>query len=78
MLNGSALWNYNPSVSQSKQFQLYFTNPYVDGISKTLTTFGNTQTERIVYMGPRYASSVKLIKAYSLCPSRDDNQVTDS
>jgi hypothetical protein len=75
MLNGSPHWSYNPSMGQNKQFQLYFTNPYVDAISKALTTFGNTQPERIVYMGPRYPSSIKLIKAYS---SPHDKEVTDS
>ncbi len=70
-------WKFNPAINQTKQFPLYFTHPLADTISKTLTAFGSTHQERIVYMGPRHTSSLKLIKAYSI-DSRQDSEVTDS
>lgn len=39
-------------------------NPTVDIVSKTLTSFGNSQTYRVVYMGPRHNSNMKAFKAY--------------
>jgi hypothetical protein len=78
MLNSPPLWKFNPSICQSKQFPLYFTNSCVDTISKALTAFGSSQNERIIYMGPRYTSSCKLLKAYSHSESRTDNEINDS
>jgi hypothetical protein len=70
-------WKYNPSMNQTKQFPLYFTNPLTDAISKSLTAFGSIQKERIIYMGPRHTSSSKLLKAYAI-DSRPDSELVDS
>lgn len=70
-------WKFNPSINQTKQFPLYFTYPLADTISKALTAFGSVQQERIVYMGPRHTSSIKLLKAYTE-DSRSDSEVLDS
>lgn len=70
-------WKFNPFISQTKQFPLYYTYPLTDTISKALTAFGSVQQERIVYMGPRHTSSIKLIKAYSI-DSRPNNEIIDS
>lgn len=70
-------WKFNPSINQTIQFPLYFTYPLTDTISKTLTAFGSIQQERIVYMGPRHTSSIRLLKAYSV-DSKADSEVVDS
>lgn len=70
-------WKFNPSINQTKQFPLYFTNTLTDTVSKTLTAFGSNQHERIVYMGPRHTSSSKLLRAYAL-DSRSDGEINDS
>jgi hypothetical protein len=73
-----SLWKFNTSNIQSTQFPLYFTQPFVDSICKSLTAYGSIRTERILYMGPRYTSSLKLLKAHSSSESRTENEVLDS
>ena len=58
-------WKPNLSHHQFKQFPIYFTNPQVDLVSKSLTSFGVTQIHRVVYMGPRHVSNLKAFKMYS-------------
>jgi hypothetical protein len=70
-------WKFNPSINQTKQFPLYFTNKLTDTVSKTLTAFGSSQQEIIVYMGPRHTSSSKLLRAYAF-DSRSDGEINDS
>lgn len=59
-------------ITKLRQFQLVFMNPIVDMVSKTLTSFGNNQVYRVVYMGPRHNSNMKAYKAY--CANTKDSK----
>lgn len=51
-------------IPKLKQFPLIFVNHHVDMLTKSLTTFGNTFNYRVVYMGPRHTSNMKIFKNY--------------
>ena len=51
-------------------------NGSVDLLTKSLTSFGNNQAYRVVYMGPRFNSNMKAFKAY--CGESEESIVPES